>query len=122
MHNTLKLLLVTACVFGSVVKPTRPAHASGFTDFAADEDTCRRAGTAAIQGGSGPAAAARYDYTYRRCMAFHGNKRQMDAYAGGPPGPGPAYRDSNPHTFEYPDAFFSVPYATPGYGYDGFSW
>ena len=34
----------------------------------------------------------------------------------------PAYRDSNPHTFEYPDAFFSVPYATPGYGYDGFSW
>ena len=120
MSSTRTLLLVTACLLGAALKPAGPAHASGFADFAADEDTCRRVGAAAIKGGAGPEAAQRYDFAYRRCMAYHGGQRQMGAYAAGPPGPG--YRDSNPHTFEYPDAFYSVPYATPGYGYDGFSW
>ena len=53
-------------------------------------------------------------------MVAHGRIRQMGAYPGEPPNP--AYVAGNPHSFEYPDAFYSVPYATPGYGYDGFSY
>ncbi len=120
MSATRRTLLALATVLAAA-HLARPAQASGFADFAADEDTCRRAGTAAINGGSGPSAAQRYDFTYRRCMASHGMQRQMGAYADGPPGP-LGYHNGNPHSFEYPDAFYSVPYATPGYGYDGFGW
>ena len=95
------------------------ARGSGFSDFAADEDDCRGVGTAAIQGGSGPTAAQRYDYAYRRCMAVHGRMRRIGAAQADPQAGGPA---GNPHSFEYPDAFYSIPYATPGYGYDGFSY
>ena len=117
------LRLVSACLIGLGVSAThfaRPAYGSGFTDFAEDETVCRQAGTAAINGGSGAVAAKRYDFAYQRCMMAHGQMRQMDAYRqDGPYGPG--YPVGNPHSFEYPDAFYSVPYATPGYGYDGFS-
>ena len=106
-------LLVTACLRGLAAQR---AQASGFTAFAEDEDVCRKAGAAAINGASGPTAAQRYDTTYGRCMAAHIRMRQM----AGPSGPD--YPVGNPHGFEYPDAFYSVPYATPGYGYDGFSY
>ena len=52
-------------------------------------------------------------------MVAHGRMRQMGAWQDGPPGPASS---GNPHGFEYPDAFYSIPYATPGYGYDGFSY
>jgi len=51
-------------------------------------------------------------------MAAHDRTRMMEAYRiAAPPGT-PA---GNPHSFEYPDAFYSIPCATPGHGYDGFS-
>ena len=118
MRRTGRNLLAAACL---LVAPavTRhlicPAYGSGFTAFADDEEVCRRAGTAAIADSSGPSAAQRYDSAYRRCMAAHGRARQMNAY------PQDAYHDGSLHGFEYPDAFYSIPYATPGYGYDGFS-
>jgi hypothetical protein len=97
----------------------QPAHASDFTAFAEDEDACRRVGAAAIKDASGPAAAGRYDFAHRQCMVAHGTMRQMEAYRNA--APDSAYPAGNPHSFEYPDAFYSIPYATPGYGYDGFS-
>ena len=100
----------------TVMPVVRSAHASDFTAFAADEDVCRRAGAEAIGTASGPSAASRYDMAYRRCMAMQGRRRQMGAYADGA---GPV---GNPHGFEFPAAFYSIPYATPGYGYDGFSY
>ena len=51
-------------------------------------------------------------------MAVHDQMRQIRAYPDASP---PGGFDRGPHGFEYPDAFYSVPYATPGYGYDGFS-
>lgn len=93
------------------------ARASGFTAFAEDEDACRRIGAQAIGAAAGPEAAHRYDAAYGRCMQAHIRQRQMGAYAGFPLAP-----RGNPHGFEYPDAFYSIPYATPGYGYDGFSY
>ncbi len=116
------LLLSAACLLGtgvSAARFSRPAYAGDFATYAEDEDVCRRAGAAAIQGASGPAAAQRYDIAHGRCMMAHGRMRQMgDGLDGGPPGP--AY--PNVHGFGYPDAFYSIPYATPGYGYDGFSY
>ena len=97
----------------------RPAFGGGFTTFAEDENVCRSAGAAAIKGAAGPSAAQRYDYAHARCMIAHGRMRQMDAFRNG--GPGGPYGAGNPHSFEYPDAFYSIPYATPGYGYNGFS-
>ncbi len=115
------LFLAAACL-GSTLSAAglpRPAHAGDFATYAEDEDVCRRAGAAAIQGASGPAAAQRYDVAHGRCMMAHGRMRMMgDERQGGPPGP--AY--PNVHGYGYPDAFYSVPYATPGYGYDGFSY
>jgi hypothetical protein len=95
---------------------TQPAHAGDFSAFGEDEDICRQAATAAIKGASGPTAAQRYDYAHWQCMLQHARMRQMGAYSNGPP---PDL--GNPHSFDYPDAFYSIPYATPGYGYDGFS-
>ncbi len=118
------LLLLAASLTGlgvAAIDTARYAHASGFTAFAEDEDVCRKAGAAAIGGAAGPTAAQRYDFAYRRCMAVHGRMRLMGAYGQGGPGPG-GYPVGNPHSFEYPDAFYSIPYATPGYGYDGFSY
>jgi hypothetical protein len=100
----------------SATKLAHRAHASDFSAFGEDEDTCRRVATAAINGASGPTAAQRYDYAHWQCMVAHARKRQMGGYPYGPP---PDL--GNPHSFDYPDAFYSVPYATPGYGYDGFS-
>jgi hypothetical protein len=94
------------------------AWASDFTAFAEDEDVCRRVGAAAIGGGVGPAAAQRYDAAYGRCMFAHGRMRRMGGDPQGGPGGPPA---PNVHAGEFPDAFYSIPYATPGYGYDGFS-
>ncbi len=123
MSNCRKILLAAACLLGAGVSATRlcaPAYAGDFATYAEDEDACRHAGAAAIQGASGPAAAQRYDIAHGRCMVAHGRMRQMgDARDDAPPG-GPAY--PNVHSFGYPDAFYSVPYATPGYGYDGFSY
>ena len=124
MVTVRNILLATLCILGvgvSAAHFTLRAYGSDFTAFAEDENVCRRVGTAAIKGGAGPAAAQRYDFAYRRCMVSHGRMRQMGAYQeSGPPGPG--YAGGNVHGFEYPDAFYSVPYATPGYGYDGFSY
>ena len=108
------LLLAAGLACASALQLARPAMASGFTTFAADEDVCRRVGAAAINGATGPSAAQRYDVAHARCMIAHSRMRQMRADEGPPIG--------NPHSFEYPDAFYSIPYATPGYGYDGFSW
>ena len=94
-----------------------PAYGADFATYGEDEDACRRAGAAAIKGTSGPAAAQRYDVAHGRCMAAHWRMRQ---FGGGPPTDGPPDA-GNVHGFEFPDAYYSVPYATPGYGYDGFS-
>ncbi len=118
MSASSKLLLVAACLLGAT-KLAAPAYGGDFATYAEDEDTCRHAGAAAIQGATGPSAAQRYDIAHGRCMVAHGRMRQMgDARDDGPPGP--AY--PNVHSSEYPDAFYSIPYATPGYGYDGFSY
>jgi hypothetical protein len=111
-----RTLLLTALL---AVTPPLTAHASPFTDFADDENVCRQAGAHAIAGAIGPQAAQRYDYAYNTCMAAHIHARQRGAYLAGPPIP--PERLGNPHTAEFPDAYYSVPYATPGYGYDGFS-
>jgi hypothetical protein len=94
------------------------ATASPFTSFAEDENTCRQAASAAIHNAAGPQAAQRYDIAHYRCMVAHGRMRQIDAARNAAPDPQPA----NPHSFDFPDAYYSVPYATPGYGYDGFSY
>ena len=99
----------------------RPAYGSDFSAFSDDEGVCSRLGGAAIKGAAGGLAAQRYDAAYRRCMATRMQTRQMQAYRQGG-AYGGAYPGGNPHGFEYPDAFYSVPYATPGYGYDGFAY
>lgn len=106
--------LLAACV--SAPDFIRPAHASPFTEFAADEDVCRSVGAAAIRGASGPAAARLYDVAHGQCMIAHGRMRQA---AGRP---APFRQPASPPSDYYPDAFTSIPYATPGYGYDGFSY
>jgi hypothetical protein len=123
MYPTRKTLVLAACLVASgatVSKLARPAFGSDFTAFEEDEDVCRQAGAAAIDGATGPNAAERYDVAHGRCMAAHGRHRMMEAYRNAAPAEGP-YPVGNPHSFEYPDAFYSIPYATPGYGYDGFS-
>jgi hypothetical protein len=111
-------LIVAACLLTTGL--LRPARAQGFAAFGEDEDICRRVGSAAIKDATGPAAAHRYDVAHGQCMAEHARARWMNAFPqGGPPGPG--YRGGGPDNFHYPDAFYSIPYATPGYGYDGFS-
>ncbi len=115
------LLLTASLLWMSAMQLGRPAHGNDFTAFAEDEDVCRHVGTVAIKGAAGPSAAQRYDMAYRQCMVVHGRRRQLGAYPqGGPAGAGEP--PGNPHSFEYPDAFYSIPYATPGYGYDGFSY
>ncbi len=99
----------------------RSAYGSDFSAFSDDESVCSRLGGAAIKGAADGLAAQRYDTAYRRCMAMHLRTRQMEAYRQGGPY-SDAYPAGNPHSFDYPDAFYSVPYATPGYGYDGFSY
>lgn len=111
--------IVAAALLGIglfATKIAQPAYGSDFSAFGEDEDACRRVATAAINGASGPTAAQRYDYAHWQCMVAHARMRQMGAYPYGPPPDA-----GNPHSFDYPDAFYSVPYATPGYGYDGFS-
>ncbi len=123
MTTTRQALLITACLLGagmSAASLARPAYAQNFSTFAEDEDVCRQAGTAAIQGASGPAAAKRYDLAHWRCMVEHARMRQMDAYQNAAP-PGPGSFAGRPDNFDYPDAYYAIPYATPGYGYDGFS-
>ena len=123
MSSTRKILLVAACLMGSsaaVLKLASPAYGSDFTEFAEDEDVCRQAGTAAIKEATGATAAQRYDFAHGRCMAAHGRMRMMDAYRNA--APPDAYPSGNPDSFDYPDAFYSIPYGTPGYGYDGFSY
>jgi hypothetical protein len=98
-----------------------PGPGGNFAAFGEDEDICRKAGGAAIQpdAGSGESAARQYDAAYQRCMFEHGQDRQMRAFYGDPAN-SPQPR-TNLHGLGYPDAFYSVPYGTPGYGYDGFS-
>jgi len=115
MSFTRTMLPVAACLLAL----TSQAHASDFTAFAEDEDACRQAGTAAIKDASGPEAAQRYDFAHFQCMVAHFRMRQMEAYRNA--APDGAYQAGNPNSFGYPDAFYSIPYATPGYGYDGFS-
>ncbi len=127
----MSFLLSAALLGGCVAPPPMPLGVAGgppsFAAFGEDEDACRREGTEAIQAGAdaqdagGPAAARRYDYAYQRCMFIHGRNRQMQAAARAAPPDASAERE-NLHSFDQPDAFYSVPYATPGYGYDGFSW
>ena len=116
-RKTILLVAGLLCAGACTLQLARPALASEFTTFAADEDVCRRVGAAAIQGATGPSAVQRYDYAHAKCMMAHSRMRQFGA-DNGPPG----YSAGNPHSFEYPDAFYSIPYATPGYGYDGFSY
>ena len=114
--------LTAACLLAaalSILQAGGPAYGSDFTNFADDENLCRRAGADAIQGASGPEAAHRYDLAHWRCMAAHGQARQMDAWRNSPPGP--ARFSARPDNSDFPDAYYSIPYATPGYGYDGFS-
>jgi hypothetical protein len=117
--------LAAACV-GPAPPPPGFAAGPGFAAFGEDEDACRQVGAAAIKAAqdtgaprSDTLAARSYDQAYQRCMFEHGRARQMAQMEGargaeGPPG--------NVHSFEYPDAFYHIPYATPGYGYDGFSY
>jgi hypothetical protein len=118
MHPTRKTLaaarLLAAAILASNYAPA--AHAQNFTAFGEDENICRQAGATAINGASGPEAARRYDIAHARCMAAQFRKRQIDAYRNATP---PAY--PTPYSVGAPDAFTHIPYATPGYGYDGFS-
>jgi hypothetical protein len=120
MSSPQKIRCLAACLLAAAAAANlaRPAHASDFTAFAEDEDVCRQAGTAAIKGADGPTAAQHYDVAYGKCMTAHGRLRMMEAYRKATQ---PPYPTGNPHSFDYPDAFYSIPYATPGYGYDGFS-
>ena len=112
------LLLAAACLLAAA-RLAPSARAGDFATYAEDEDACRRVGAVAIRGATGPQAAQRYDAAHGRCMMARGRMRFMDE--AGPPGPpGPAY--PNVHGYGFPDAYYSVPYATPGYGYDGFSY
>ncbi len=115
----MKLVVVVTCVLGCLASTLlTPAFGSGgFTAFAEDEDVCRQVGAAAIQGASGPTAAHRYDGAYRGCMFAHGRDRQMRDYADQA-----EYGIPGKPNGDFPDAYYSVPYATPGYGYDGFSY
>ncbi len=119
----LMLLLGTALLAGCALPPpplAPPGLGGSFAFFGEDEDICRKEGQAALAASANadaPTNARRYDYAYQRCMFLHGQARQMRALAADAPGP-----VGNVHSFEYPDAFYSVPYGTPGYGYDGFSW
>ena len=122
MSHSRKTFLLGAFLVGfgaAVAKLSSPAHGSDFTAFAEDEDVCRQAGTKAIQGASGPEAAQRYDVAHGQCMVAHGRMRMIDAYRNATLRE--AYPFGNPDSFDYPDAFYGIPYATPGYGYDGFS-
>jgi len=122
MQTGRNIMIVVACVLGAGITAAylaRSAYGSEFTAFAEDENVCRKVGAGAIGGVSGPIAAQHYDLAYRRCMAAHGRMRQMRAFRDAGPSGGPI---GNPHSFEYPDAFYSIPYATPGYGYDGFGY
>jgi hypothetical protein len=116
MAPTRTTLLLAVSLLATGLSVIHPAYGADFSAFGEDEDVCRHVATAAINGASGPTAAQRYDYAHWQCMAAHARMRQMGAYPYGPP-PGAG----NPHSFDYPDAFYSIPYATPGYGYDGFS-
>jgi hypothetical protein len=114
-----KVFLVAAGLLAvgvSASKLASPAYGSDFTAFAEDEDVCRAVGAAAIKGASGPSAARRYDVAHGQCMAARGRMRWMGGYQGGGVYPG-----ADRHSYDFPDAFYSSPYATPGYGYDGFS-
>ena len=120
MTHTFRVLVIAACVL-TAAQIERPAYGSDFTSFAEDENVCRQAGAEAIKGAAGPEAAHRYDMAHWRCMAAHGQARQMRAYQDdGPPRPGDF--TGRPDNSDFPDAYYSVPYATPGYGYDGFSY
>jgi hypothetical protein len=120
----LVILLGTTLLAGCALPPppmAPPGVGGNFAAFGEDEDVCRKAGAAALGSAADPDADAaanahRYDYAYQRCMFMHGQARQMRAMTADDPGPG-----GNVHSFEYPDAFYSIPYATRGYGYDGFS-
>jgi hypothetical protein len=119
------LLLCSAILAGCALPPppmAAPGPGGNFAAFGEDENACREAGAAALSAPSAPesdaaANAHRYDYAYQRCMFMHGQARQMRAMTADDPGP-----RGNVHSFEYPDAFYAIPYDTPGYGYDGFSW
>ncbi len=116
MNPIRNIILTTAGLLSAgILVPLAPAHATDFSAFGEDEDICRRAGAEAIKGATGPTAAQRYDAAHAQCMAIHFRMRLMGAY------PAPGYPSGNPDNFEYPDAFYGIPYATPGYGYDGFS-
>jgi hypothetical protein len=120
MGHMRRIFLGLAGLLVSAAAVALPAYGSNFTSFAEDEDVCRGVGAAAIQGAVGPSAARQYDVAHGQCMAARGRMRWMGAY---PPGgaPGGEYPDADRHSTDFPDAFYSIPYATPGYGYDGFS-
>jgi hypothetical protein len=111
-----KFPLAASCLLASCAF----AAAADFSAFGEDEEICRHAGEAAIQGATGPTAAQRYDMAHGQCMAAHARLRWMNAYRDGPP-PVAFAPGGNPDNFHYPEAFTGIPYATPGYGYDGFS-
>ncbi len=121
------VLLTTTLLWGCAAPSPMPIAMAGgapsFAQFGEDENVCRQAGAAAVRATPDQdeaGAANRYDYAYQRCMFAHGRMRLMDHMAGNDPADDPSH--ANVHSFEYPDAFYSVPYATPGYGYDGFSY
>ena len=121
------ILLSAALLAGCEEPAPMPLPMAGgaptFAQFGEDENVCRQSGAAAVRvtpDSDEAAAAHRYDYAYQRCMFEHGRRRQMDHMAGNDPADDPTH--ANVHSFEYPDAFYSIPYATPGYGYDGFSY
>lgn len=124
MFFTGKTILVTSCLLWSgvfIVRIGCPAYGSDFTAFAEAEEICRKVGTQSIDGASGPSAARHYDFAYRQCMVAQSRIRQSGAT---PPGIPPAGSGTigNSGNFEYPNAFYAIPYATPGYGYDGFGY
>ncbi len=114
-----RTVLIAACLVGGAyaTRAVAPAYGSDFTNFADDEDACRKVGADAIKGASGPEAAHRYDVAHWRCMAAHGQQRQMDRAEQPPP-----WFSGRPDNSDFPDAYYAIPYATPGYGYDGFSY
>jgi hypothetical protein len=125
ISSRIAFLLGAVCLAGCAAPPPGPFAVAGtqpgFTAFGEDEEACRHAGEAAINAGASDANAAhQYDYAYQRCMFDHGQARQRAYWTNNTQDNGP-YPRENLHSFEYPDAFYSIPYATPGYGYDGFS-
>ena len=131
MSATRLCLFLAISLAACTADPIGPPGAGGnFAAFGQDENTCRTAGTAAInappppaQAGAQPVTPAqKYDYAYQTCMISQILARQRGAYANNAPqGPAPYPRPYRPNA-EFPDAFYSIPYATPGYGYDGFSY